>query len=280
MPDEYFYFTVAGSIIAALAIILNAIGLYILSKADLKRSNQLLIIKNLSVSNIVTSITWLLYDAVAVYVYPNNRDLNNRFTCIVILEYFRWISLTFLLTFDRFIGANFPFQYKIVNSEKNIFRVAVTIWICCTFSYIYAVTAPATTVKCDIALLALVLDSLFFMFFIVTYTTICCRIVKSKVRKNRSGPKNGNQKLFGVVFWILTGFVLFGITPDIAIIWRRTISIDPLPNLEYIFIIHYRFNGLFDPLIYVFLQSQARKKAALMLACAFHRKRFCMKDTM
>ncbi|XP_065064163.1 melanocyte-stimulating hormone receptor-like [Rhopilema esculentum] len=267
MVEKILHLQITSSVASAFSIILNTTGLYILSKTDYRSSNQILLIKNISLCDIIVSIAWLIWDILALYLYPNDGTMETRLWCLVVTTYFIWLSFLFLLTIDRFIGANFPFKYKIIASKKNIFRTVASIWMVGSTSSIICVLFFSDVFKSHIFLVWLILDSLFIILFIMTYSSICFRVVGGKIQHTKSGQMSNNQKLYRMVFCMLMSFVLFEVVPDaalIAVFHLQTSNLnDWLVNVS----LCYRFNLLVDPLIYVFLQPQARRTLFSILRC-------------
>ena len=258
MADETLSIYIVCTSASGLSVIFNAVGIYVLLKTDFRNSNQILIIKNLSISDIVCSVAWLVLDTTVLYLNNNDEDIKDRLWIAVSTLYITWVLFIFLLNIDRFIGINFPFRYKIILTKKTILRAIASIWFLGTVNSILCVIFVSEAMVKNILLIWLALDGIFMILFVTTYTTICLRVTKTKLKRNRVSQKNDNHKLFWMVFCMLAAFVLLEIVPNIATILIYHFQRDQLHMLSMYLSICYRANLLVDPIIYVFLQPRAR----------------------
>ena len=251
---------IVSSTISILSVLFNAVGLLVLSKAAIKNTNQIFIIKHLSFSNIVVSVVWLLSDVWIELLFTKNKGMIVAASCLLEAVYLTWMLIMFLLTFDRLIGVAFPFKSKVITSSKNVRRTIIIVWIIGTIASIMSISFASDALQKIAFRLWIAFDGLFITIFIITYSVVCFRVLNPRIKGSRSGPKNDKEKLFRMVFYMLLSFILFEVVPDMIFFLFSILDEEERSNAWDPYLsAFYRFTHLTDPLLYVFLQPQAKR---------------------
>eukprot|EP00112_Aurelia_sp_Birch-Aquarium-sp1_P017636 Seg4107.2 transcript_id=Seg4107.2/GoldUCD/mRNA.D3Y31 product="hypothetical protein" protein_id=Seg4107.2/GoldUCD/D3Y31 len=247
---------IASMTVSALAVIFNAIGLYTLSQINFRNSNQIIIIKSLSITDIIIAIGWISGDVLNIYGHKSGSIPWNINWSLRAGVYLTWYAMIYMLTMDRFLGCNFPLQHRVWVRMRNIKIAVITMWMIGVISGISMCLLEDNQLYTTFnKLVWLLLDGTFLTLFLITYSTIYYNVSKTGVQRNIQTDQN---KFFRMITAILLCFVIFEIVPlttnfifFMATNWGTT-------TLRSIIVICYNVNMVADPLIYIFLQPQAR----------------------
>ena len=245
--------TIAVSI---LAMACNSIGVHVLSKIDFRKTNQIIIIKSLSITEIIISIGWVIGDVLHLCGFKSGATSWNINWSIKSGIYLTWYSMIYMLTVDRLLGCNFPLQHRTWVRIRNIKIAVATMWIIgvligtsmCLFEakQLYIVFNKYVW---------LTLDGIFLVLFTVTYTTIYCRVSKRAVQRS---TQSDQTKLVRMITVLLLTFVVCEIIPvTINLIFFMATNIGTT-TMRSIIVLCYNIHILIDPLLYIFLQREAR----------------------
>ena len=246
--------TILSATVSTIAMFLNVFGFCILMKTDFEKSNQITIIKNLSIMDATFSILWIVVD-ISILI-----DEETAFFYIVYITArgmsITWLLIMIFLTVDRFFGVNFPLKYRANVNYKHYRILAVALWIIGVINVFLLYLLPNSLGIFGYIYLAL--DGAFLLLFVVTYSTVYCRLKKGGPSNNQNTGSRDNQKLLRMVTVMLTAFLFFEAVPEIAFsavvysIHKRSKVVDIL------ILLFFRFNNLLNPIIYVMLNPKAR----------------------
>ena len=115
---------IASASISGVGVIFNVSGLLALWKVQSRHSNQILIVKNLSIINIIVATFWLLRDVEEIGEFQFQQSFRQVIFAFHVGAYQTWLLMIYVLTIDRFYGTYFPFNYRINSSKYR-----VVIWV-------------------------------------------------------------------------------------------------------------------------------------------------------
>ena len=170
--------------------------------------------------------------------------------------YLTWYAMIYMLTIDRFLGCNFPLKHRVWVRMRNIKIAVVSMWMVGILSGIsMCLLEDNQLYKIFNKLVWLILDGTFLTLFLITYSTIYYNVSRTGVQRNIQTDQN---KFFGMITAILLCFMIFEVVPlttnfifFMATNWGTN-------TLRSIIVMCYNVNIVADPLIYIFLQPQAR----------------------
>ena len=258
---------IAKNVVVAVAVISNGIGICLLQISKVKKTVQLLIIKNLSAADLVLAIGW--FGEVIIYMVTKSKSgiFYAIWWSLRAGVYLAWYGIIYMLTLDRFISCHFAIKHKVYVQQKYVRIIIISTWIVGAVLGIIGCPFDSAKVrKFYRKYIWTTLDIIFLTLFVVTYASIFVRLARRKISRKRQMFAD-NQKFLTTVTALLVAFLLFETLPTItsAIIeqdddWRK------IRDFLYTIIL------VCDPFIYVFMQPEIRK-FALSKLCAFCRRK-------
>ena len=256
----------ASIIIAAFALILNMIGMYLIRKLDSQRTHQSLIILNLSMIQIPISIGAHIYwiSALKHGVWSNRLVswtiplwVSTRITIIFVIT---------MLTADRLLAIKYSLRYTVIVPKRLVKLALLAIWI----SWI-AGCSIFKSLKIDTYLHVLrviaipVLEGLLLCFILYTYSYIFWRMRKRQkiLRYSSANPQqvqHWNKQALRVSTIIIFSYIVLVVLPDFT-----DSMLDSLikgEGLEIILLIAYMMDTFYYvalPLIYIFTHREMRR---------------------
>ena len=254
---------IATSVVSALALTLNACGIYLLKASHIGASNQVKLIMNVSVCDVIissASLTLMSLDLCGYHLPESGISLAIWASRTAVFH--AWYCMFYLLTLDRFLGCNFPFKYRAMTGGKTCKITLLIAWM------IPVILIPLFCFLDTKAIrifynksMWISLDATFLCLFAITYSSV---FYQKKRRNSQFQIKNAgsdNQRFFAVTTAILVAFLFLETIP--AVISAILITVDPKRRdmLSHYFELVWNCNLLSDPLIYVFLQRNVRATA-------------------
>ena len=258
---------IAKNVVVALAVILNGIGICLLQISKVKKTIQLLIIKNLSAVDLVLAIGWLGEIIIHKVTKSKSGRLYAIWWSLRAGVYVAWYGIIYMLTLDRFIGCHFAIKHRVYVQQKYVRVAIISTWI--VGAVLGIIGCPFDSAKVRNFYRQYIwttLDIIFLILFVVTYVSIFVHLARRKISGKRHMFAD-NQRFLTTVTALLVAFLLFETIPTLtsAIIeqdddWRK------IRDFLYTILL------VCDPFIYVFLQPDIRK-FALSKLCAFCRRK-------
>ena len=238
-----------------LSIIINALGLYCLYKQ--KRNGQNIILSNLSSIKILISLVQLIFNAMSytgyyLHVKPTSI-LGHGFSLSLYL-------IMCFISIDRLLCILLHTRYKYYITKTVIIKVHAFIWILpMLFSTtLYLIDESRARTVLSICIYP-VLDALFVIIAVFTYSLIICKVNKSKKdsRRSQTNASNKNEcKKYLIPGLIILSFVSFYAIPDFIFALRL--------NKDwwsyYILGCIWNTSFIVEPFIYIFLSKPTRRQ--------------------
>ena len=246
------------------SVILNIAGIYILRSLRRTRTNQKICLINMSVAEIFTSLTIIVWRLIDFFSLADTRDLSPKallvFRGAVWYFYFVYLMSPFPLTLGRLIGIMFPLRHNGFFSEQKATIVALLTWVLAVFLSIpFAFIHVKSWLKYA-PLAALSLEIIVILFAVGTYSYIG---VKVRYQRNLVNRLSNDSKVLKVALLITVTFFFFVVVSDISIFILA--SLDPETAIKYMQIIYSfsNINCMIDPIIYLWgykpLRDRMRK---------------------
>lgn len=259
--------------LASMCLVLNSLGIYLLSQIKTNNMNQIMILINLGVAEILIAIGWLAEDVASMYGYSINDRLMQVVWGVRAGAYCFWFTCMCIMSIDRFLGCHFPLKHLILSSKKNIHRLMLCVWMLCATNSIFLICFD-TRVLFDIynSTVWFIFSSISVLTFVLTYTSIAVYMLKRRGVKRKSETAGrcvlkSNQQFVTVVTLILMSYVVFEVCPTtVTMVYFQTDERIP-HTLSNIIDMSYIVAIFVDPLIYIFLQSRVRKLLVSKLGC-------------
>ena len=258
--EAFSYFLLVLHIVS---IGLHCLGIYLLLNLKHEKSNQPIILMNLSTAEIFMSAFDLVYNVMLKQKIGGN--ISEYFyiiqcTCFVIPSF---LILTFL-ALDRFFEVYLNLKYPIYFSRKTVLRWLLACWM---LGLIQGVIMVTLQVVCDIGALRYIFVILFpffeFIFFTVAVTAYSYLYIKYRKMQRKVPSLQHTSMVFRrrkmfVPTLILFTFFLFAIIPDqlhlfMFYVYRRGSDL-----MMSIILTLYVTGFICDACIYIFLQKGVR----------------------
>ena len=237
----------------SMSIILNSLGIYILSNLKTSLTNQGIFLTNLSVSE-------LLYSSITVCYYLtdklSNKDESISRTILGKLSwllYYIYLISPLLLTIDRLFCIISPWKYKAIFTKARALIMVLSIWICVilTVSPIFFIAATDYDTARKMYLPVVAIGVVFFVisFAIIAYTFIGLKIYR---QGKLTGRTNSESKIIKVTVSIIVTYFIFEAVPYIIVKILLQCCHDVGQGYKRIIYAFGRFNTVSDPIIYLY----------------------------
>ena len=207
-------------IIAAFALILNVIGIYLIHKQGSRRTHQNLIILHLSIIQIPISIGLSTYWISALMHGISSNRLVSWTLPLWISTRITIIFIISILTADRLLAIKYYLRYTVTVSKRKVKLALIMIWI----SWIVGCTV-LKSVRIDIYIPILrgiavpVLEGLLLTFILYTYCYIFWRMRRRREilrdsSANAPQMRHWNRQALRVSTAIIFSYIIFVVLPD------------------------------------------------------------------
>ena len=256
-------------VLIAVALTLNSAGIYLLSQIKKRRTHQNLILKNLSLVEILLSILPLIVYPLKIYSWEETHDLAFRIfyttgTGVGMTYYLTMITLTL----DRLAMCVLTIRYKIILTHRRMVIVLISQWIIgLAFSLLLLFFSPNIRSS---EIVQLPFDFTFLAITMSTYFTIFRNFMKSKKdlhgknmhQENNARSSDQDRHAFKFCFTsgliILSFLVLVAVPNIVYLMVFGSKSIDVIDNHMLVYILIRQLNNVLDPCIYIFFQRDVR----------------------
>ena len=254
--------------VATVALLLNGLGIFLLTKLRARISNQNVILLNISLIKLIGSITEV---ALCVLEITGEGEEQRSYQVLHIINVgaFGVNHLTIVvLTLDRLLGTVIPLRHNVLITKDKLRIAILASWIIGT-----AVIVPFFI--CDYAILYSIyykiiyptLDGIVLVIAVTAYSSILGLLLR---RERGVTPRSARRnQLFGRFFYvsslIIASFILFVAVPDVVYAVLVIIQGNKDPMIEHAILLVWSIYLLSDPLIYIFLQKPIRLKFCKML---------------
>ena len=273
-------------LILASSMFFNSVGIYLLNKTKNFGPGQIIIIINLSASELFIAVGYIIQDAFTLKGNDYTIYFNKTFAHIVWGMrsgfYTVWYLVMFTLTIDRFLACNFPLKHRKVATRPKIRTTMMIVWAVGLTNGVILSTNFHLFYNAYTKFVWLALDAVLLLIITVTYLTIFIRRFqgrRSSVFKNmnntalQSRRLTMHQQFVKVVGLIVVTFVLFEVAPTTAFLILFKMTSNGSEVALSIILLCYNLVILSDPLIYIFLQDRIRKRlingARALARCTF-----------
>ncbi len=273
-------------ILNGISISIHSLGIYLLITQSRRMSNQTMLLVNLSFSEVIFVIALILQ-----WFYE--RDIAPSMTSKIsqVLDFsinISFFNVMLLIAVDRFLGAVFPLKHRFMVTKHRVKTTLTITWIASLIILITGITLLLTGQLVSIWLLFLkinlyfiiTLDSVLVLIFIVTYGSILTKIVRMRqiadvsrqadAQRRKNLIFQNNKRFFKVAGLIIFTYIFFFLIPGVIL----NLVVHRNPVQEYL-LIFYSLGLIADPLVYIFLQPELRKRLKLNACNYFSRKRHC-----
>ena len=269
-------------VLAVVGLLLHGVGIYTL-KMRKKHNNQVTILMNLSTAEILLLVNIIIGDSIGIiersdkYYQNVSKELPEIYKQIYTLIFYLAASemdfSLMLMTIERLICILSPLHYHIVVEEESILQKVLTCsWI---FSILSSLLTISPKTKIVAERLAVIIQFIVIILFLVSYILIGLKIKKSKrslqitTNTSQTDESSSIKKHHLVPLAIILTYVIFYI-----IAWQ--ISIFYIVRLQSTKRTHILFECMYffpiaacisDALIYIFLTKGNRQIIVKFLSC-------------
>lgn len=254
---------IATSVVSAFALVLNAFGIYLLKASPIGCSNQVKLIMNVSVCDVIissASLSLMALDLCGYHLPESGISLVIWASRTAI--YHVWYSMFYLLTFDRFLGCNFPFKYRAMTVGTTCKIILLIAWMIPLILIPLFCFLDTKTIRVFYnKKMWISLDATFLCLFAITYSSVFYRKKRRNSQFTNKIAGSDNQHFFVVTTAILVAFLFLETIPSVISAILITVDQKRRDMLSHYFELVWNCNLLADPLIYVFLQRNVRATA-------------------
>ena len=259
-------------VILSLAVILNALGIFLLYKDGSKQTNQHLILKYLSMMELAVSLMLIARWSLICYGVKPDASIVNMSYRIGIIIYLNCILIIVILTFDRLIATKYPLKFPFMLTKRKTFALLfASTLICITVA---VATSFVDFKRFEVTIRRFILpivSTLGATFMIVTYSFIFFKISKGRnlghptqiIRDRRTADYYQYLKMAAMVTF---AYVLCYLPPDFIYAFCLECVVNKdyryhIPNIS-------RNLGLvFTPVVYIFMQKRRRNRLMKLICC-------------
>ena len=250
-----FHMVVAFDILVIVAaFLLNILGICLLIKRKLKNlTTQNILIIHLSFVSIVNICT----NTTALYWKFHNTNFTEAFIAVYYFAHMGYVINLSLLVFDRFLCIAFPFYYKRKMTKFITFIEFGFLWL---FSSAFGFLIHYSYLKNFISTYgSYVYNGFLCVFYLCVYIFI---IIKMYCSTTSVGRELHSKKLFLIPTLIVFSFFLFVFLPHV-IAYNVKLKSKNSKHLLLLGLIGINMvNNVSDPIIYIYLQKNARQQLA------------------
>ena len=238
--------------LALISIILNSFGMYFLRKLPTFKSNQRLLLINLSFVEIFTASVDIVRQ---ILNYFGCTDSQAGYYCIMVLGlswylYFVYLLIPFMIMLDRFIGGMKPLKYANIFPKRKARLIIIIIWSFGLVLLVPRVNFTSWVEFCPVIAVTLELPVL--LFIIITYSLMVFRLKKHRKSFSASHIQSRISKVAAA---IIISFVLLLVMPDLMVsatlLKDSTRFTDGKKFTGHIYLLNY-VNFIMDPVIYLY----------------------------
>ena len=258
--DSHTYF-ILTIIILTIAILLNVFGIYILQKQKRRENKQKIILVNLSALDITLGIALLLETVLASV--KTTVSLSLIFTEITLALYITYYEFLTFICLDRLACVLLHMKYNYYVTFSRVKKAIAIFWLVGLCSFVpLPIFKSKKIIDLYMKIILPTLDCIFIVISFVTYSVVGLKLKNSNLQFASSTRRKQSQNLI-VPFLIILSFTLCFVIPDIILIFMD--KLDPNDIVMRLFMLHYYFNLMLDPLIYIFINKKARENALTTL---------------
>ena len=248
-----------------ISIIFHVFGFYCLQVQRGGNVNQRILLKNLSVIEVVKIINDYI-SITSYYVYKDWYNVNEHVLDAIEVVIMTVIFFSFIIiSIERLVCITLNMKYKIYVTDTIVSRIVLLTWA------VGIVSGFVLWIGEDISdrklYFYLVLDILVISFTLVTYSIIF-KIYHQTRRQVLQKKTNVTQelKILRVPLMIIASFLLCNSIPDVILfVVTEKMSEGMMRNMYNASIVMWAVGFLLDPLIYIFLNKKTRSIAKLTL---------------
>ena len=247
----------------SLSVILNTLGIYILSNLKHELTNQRMYLINLSFSELLYASTTLGYYLIDEFSDNDDSTVYATFSRLSWLFYYLYLISPLFLTMDRFVAITFPFKYKAISTKTKAIAVVLLSWICVFLTAIPAlfITDYETARSSHLPAMALGIAVLVIAFAVCAYIVIGLKVHK---QRKSVGRANSNPKILKVATIIIVTYFLLELIPDLVTTVLLKSNFNIARDYRRVIYLPGTLNTICDPIIYVYnyppLKIAVRKK--------------------
>ena len=265
--------SVTTFVVIAAALTLNSVGIYLLSQIKKRRTHQNLILKSLSLAEILLSILPFIVYPLKIHSLEKNHDLAFRIfyttgTAVGMTYYLTMITLTL----DRLAMCVLTIRYQIILTHRRMVITLISQWIISLafslllfFLNLSLRSSEIVQLPFDFSFLAITMSTYFMIFrkLMNRKEDLQGEQTKNMHKENNTRSSNQDRHAFKFCFTsgliILSFFVLVAV-PNIVyvMVLGSDKSINVIDNHMLTFILIRQLNNVIDPCIYIFFQKNVR----------------------
>ena len=200
------------------------------------------------------------------------------FTEITLALYVTYYEFLIFICLDRLVCVLLHIKYNYYVTYSLVKKAIAIFWLVGLCSFV-----PSPIFKFEkiidlyMKIIFPTLDCIFIVLSFVTYSVVGLKLKNSNLQFASSTGRKQTQN-FIVLFLIIMTFTLCFATPDIVLIFMDKIDFnDPVMRL---FMLFYYQNLILDPLIYIFINKEARKNAFTTLRYSCCTRLISLRETL
>ena len=206
--------------IAGLAILLNMVGMYLISKQGPQRTHHNLVILHLSFLQIPISISALVY-WISLSIFGTEKNTIIKWTVPLMISSRVPLNLIIaILTADRLMAVKYSLRYMAIVSKHKVKVALIASWLSwvVSFSVLVSMRKEPYRQVLDVFVIP-VLDCLLLLFILCTYSYIFWRMRRrsrtlSNISTNAEQMQQGNKRALLVSTIIIFSYIIFVALPD------------------------------------------------------------------
>ena len=263
----------------SLSVILNTLGICLLSNLYGELTNQRIFLMNLSIAEILYASGTMSYYAIDNYAA---NDVHETIFFAILrglswVFYYLYLVSPLVLTIDRLICIVFPWRYIAISTRSRAIMVVFSTWICVLLIALPSllITDYNTARGNHLSAVALGIEVTVASFAIIAYTLIGMTVYR---RGNAAGRTNIQTKILKVATIIIITYFILETIPSMVLTVLFSCCRDFTKAYRRLFYLPSGFNTISDPIIYLYnyppLKAALKEKlrcVVLKLKCTWQR---------
>nr|XP_047142544.1 histamine H2 receptor-like [Hydra vulgaris] len=256
LPSDVKYMFGVDVLILIIALVFNIIGILLLFTRKLKNlSPQNIFIMHMSFVSIVN----IFNNAVAMYWKCYSLKYTEDFIAVYYFAHMAYIINLCLLSLDRFMFVAFPLKYQSKMTNFIVFCSLIFLWMF-SMAFGFAIKYGGIFNNWFNRNAAYTYNGFVVALTVCVYLYIIFKVRFSSLKNDNQFVNKKTKKLFVMPFLIITSFFMFVFLPHLIAVYVKVKS----KNLLVLAMIGVNLlNNVSDPIIYIYLQPDARKKLGL-----------------
>ena len=252
-------------LVATTALFLNLTGAILLWKFEQRNTNQRIILLNLSLCEVITSVAVTVYLSLKVAGLTMLSEYVRILDDVIFHIFIEYYFIMIIMAIDRFIGTKFPLKHSYIFSKRRLKMLLALTWCLSVLLGILSNIFSEDLRSIFHGIMLPTLDILSLFCIGVAYGYILYVVRTRKLPASVSARRNTESKqLIKMTAIIASTFILFVIIPDFMLAFFRG---EMSRETEGVVFCCFYLALVADPITYLLIRKRLRKSFVNTFTC-------------